>query len=188
MKYHRKGDLALVLGNIREFVRRLGKRKKPRLVVNWHRFKHNEHQREDARTMMREMGVGFKAYYAHPGCVEHTVDYLTRQEGISEDILRFIEESVFSDKMRAMCDCNKRVKACKQRELITVHADGSLLSCCALYTAYKDKSSVPVYEMTMKQIKEFKSRKGDYCLRCLSNGVAGYFNSPKTDTFYKGEI
>lgn len=67
-KYRVRGDIGLVLHNMREVVEAKRRLKSKTPVLEWQFivFKHNEHQMEDARRMSRELGVD-KLRFRSPG-------------------------------------------------------------------------------------------------------------------------
>lgn len=183
-KYHRKGNLSLVLDNIKK----VKQNSKISLIVKWHRFKHNDHQLEEATQLFKSLRVRFHPYYAHMGCIEHTVSYLRDKEELSESKLEFINNSVFTDKVEEMCRINTSINQipCKQKSFTTIHSDGHILYCCALYSSYLHKSKKPIFEMSKKEIEQFKNSYLEHCNDCIKLGVCGYFNNPKREEYYRG--
>ena len=183
--YHRGGTVDIVLKNIDRLVELKRIHDSPlNVTVRWHRFKHNEHQLAQAKAYFTERGVLFNPYYAHPGCLEHLKGYF--ENDLQEQKLTFIRDSIFTDFMERACRANASQSGfCRQRTFLTVHSDGHILLCCALYSSHLYKSPKPLIEMSPEEVKSFKERPLPFCSECLRQGWSGYFNEPKTDKFYQ---
>ncbi len=72
---HRNGDLALVFKNIKKLHECRTKRDgRPAVGLRWHRYKHNEHQLDQAKRFCRRYGMVFTPYFATLGSIEALCD------------------------------------------------------------------------------------------------------------------
>jgi MoaA/NifB/PqqE/SkfB family radical SAM enzyme len=179
--YHRLGDIEIVLNNINDALKFRKKYKsKTNIVVKWHRFKHNEKQLKEAKKYFSSLGVRFYPYHAHMGCIEHIKGYMTERDNMDKDLLNFIEGSVHTDFLMKKCmSYSSPPRRCHQQNFVTIHCDGHILYCCALYSSYLYRSKKPIFKMTKGEVRKFKNTHLDFCKECFELGIATYFHKSK---------
>lgn len=179
---HRRGDLALVFKNIlRLHEHRMTGHGKPAVGIRWHRYKHNEHQLDDARRFCQRHRMDFTPYFATLGSIETLCDWEHGQ--LDKHLSEFINRFVFIDFIKMACRRNQGASDCPQRSRLIIHADGKLLHCCGAYTSYWQGKHF--LSMSAAEIEAFKKPTGPYCRECLQRGWSGYANRPKTYKEYR---
>ena len=162
-RYHRKGNLRLVLDNLKYIVnyKKQMKHNNPVIELKYLIFKHNSHQIADARDLAKEIGVDiFRARYAG---------------GAEEEIIQINEEK----KKLLYPDTGK--SCCQLWRTVVLNSDGGIAPCCFLYFKeddFADMSSIgnatPNQRYAEARMMFDKSAAGDLapelqhpCLKCI---------------------
>ena len=174
---HKNGRWDLIERNMREVAEI--RRKHPGALdvdIRWHRYRHNEHQLADARAFARELGFGFKPYYAHLGGVDALHDF--EHGKLPESKRNFVQERVFLDYVQQMIARHRGETSCPMNTNLVIHSDGRLLHCCALMASHQD--AVDFLTLPREALVGFKDAPNPYCAECLQKGWSGFTHSSKT--------
>lgn len=151
-KYHRKGDIELVVDNLRKIVNYNKKLKYnyPIIELKYLMFKHNIHQIEAARILAKEIGVDiFRPCYAG---------------GPEEEILGLNEEK----KKLLYPDTGK---LCSQLwRTIVLNSDGGIAPCCFLY--FKQDDFAKYHPSKNRNIQDIMSNQNYVAARRMFNRAA----------------
>lgn len=145
--------------------------------IRWHRYKHNEHQLDEARRWCAELDIELKPYYAHLGGIEalHDFDHGT----LPEAKRNFVNERVFLDFVKRSLAKYEGGTSCPMTQNLIIHSDGTLLHCCGVMTSHQEGREF--LRMTKEEVVGFKEAPNRFCGECLKKGWAGYMHSPKVD-------
>jgi MoaA/NifB/PqqE/SkfB family radical SAM enzyme len=180
---HAHGRWDLVRSNI-EAIAELRRRHPGRINagIRWHRYKHNEHQLEEARAWCESLDIEFRPYYAHLGGIEalHDWDHGT----LPESKKNFVNERVFLDFVRRSLAKHENETSCPMTQNLIIHSDGTLLHCCGVMTSHQDGREF--LRLSKEEIIGYKEAPNRFCGECLQKGWAGYMHSPKDDAHVEG--
>ena len=168
---HTKGDIALVIDNLRAMRTWLDQYESSTHVwVNFHRYKSNLEDEAPMRDLCAELGFGF-----YP--IDAFYQPLDKLIALAEGDESVLKEPVVEQLLNAPAEHLKYLKAhqlsdydCELRfNQMVINADGSVAQCCALY----DSSSMPSIAFLEHQHVDIERAKytNPVCKRCTKLGL-----------------
>jgi len=184
LRYHVGGDFDVVMDNMKRLVQKKKEmsRCKTKLVWLFHVFKHNEHEREQARKMAKDIGVKIKINKMRPDMgkeiFETTQSALQRDAGWIPENRKFMVGSEKKKKKRIACDL-------PWTETV-INWDGAVLPCCAVYSetfafgniqkeSFAQIWNNEMYISARKEILGKENKKKTICHICKSTGYLHSF-------------
>jgi hypothetical protein len=160
---HKGGDFEKMRANLMTLAAsKVASGAKTKLVLKWHRYRHNSHEEKHARRFCRERGFTFEPGLA---CWLPIQDLLAKpRNGVSDLLVVPIEDALH------MVGQLKACEKCPERHLIVVGAEGQAKLCCLSYNC----SLGEYLDIPLQQLEAQQSRAA-VCNLCLSKNLPAYY-------------
>ena len=169
---HTHGNISLIKNNIKEICA-LRDRLHPsfKIILKWHRYKHNEHELYQAQAFAKKNKLWFIPYAGRL----NGMDLLQKWHNntLEPSFKKLVDNILFMNIMQRKISKKLTMQACNQKHRLIIDAEGNLQHCCLdMHT-----KGIDFLKSTTHELIAYKRKPTKWCKICLEGNFIPIANA-----------